>query len=77
MAKKQLVKKMLTGYISKDTVMLDNVSIEAEGEADADCVIYLDGVFKRKPSKNEEVFWHPNDLPVRKIKVILIIEEIA
>jgi hypothetical protein len=75
MSKKQMVKKTFTGYIAKDTVMKNNVNVDTDAEEGY--AIYLDEVFKRKPSKNEEVFWHHNDLPARKIKVTLIIEEIA
>jgi len=64
MASKQLVKKTFTGYIPKNTV--------AE---DLEHSIFIDHMYTGQLSKNEEEFWHPDALPVRKVRVTLIIEE--
>ncbi|MDH5664673.1 MAG: hypothetical protein OEY10_00045 [Nitrosopumilus sp.] len=72
MKTKQLVKKTFTGYIAKNTVMEDSVTVDAE---DLEHAIFIDHMYTGQLSKSEEEFWHPDELPVRKINVTLIIEE--
>ncbi|MDH5664674.1 MAG: hypothetical protein OEY10_00050 [Nitrosopumilus sp.] len=76
MASKQLVKKTFIGYIAKHVVVEDSDTVVVDIKNCEYAIFTINSAYVRPLYKSKDKFQHPDDVPARKIKVTLIVEEV-